>query len=55
MAERYGNLLAEELPETDAILGFDDYKDISARLQAIIAGESHKSHVPRDRRAYLAN
>ena len=53
MAERYGNLLAEELPETDAILGFDDYKDISARLQAIIAGESHKSHVPRDRRALL--
>ena len=53
MAERYGNLLAEELPETDAILGFDDYKDISARLQTIIAGESHKSHVPRDRRALL--
>ena len=53
MAERYGNLLAEELPETDAILGFDDYKDISARLQSIIAGESHKSHVPRDRRALL--
>ena len=53
MAERYGNDLAEELPETDAILGFDDYKDISARLQAIIAGESHKSHVPRDRRALL--
>ena len=53
MAERYGNELAEELPETDAILGFDDYKDISARLQAIIAGESHKSHVPRDRRALL--
>lgn len=53
MAERYGNLLAEELPETDAILGFDDYKDISARLQSIIAGESHKAHVPRDRRALL--
>ena len=53
MAERYGNLLAEELPETDAILGFDDYKVISARLQSIIAGESHKAHVPRDRRALL--
>jgi ribosomal protein S12 methylthiotransferase RimO len=53
MAERYGNLLAEELPETDAILGFDDYKDISARLQSIIAGESHTAHVPRDRRALL--
>jgi len=53
MAERYGNELAEALPEADAILGFDDYKDISARLQAIIAGESHKAHVPRDRRALL--
>jgi ribosomal protein S12 methylthiotransferase RimO len=53
MAERYGNELAAALPEADAILGFDDYKDISARLQSIIAGESHKSHVPRDRRALL--
>ena len=53
MAERYGNELAEALPEADAILGFDDYKDISARLQSIIAGESHKSHVPRDRRGLL--
>ncbi len=53
MAERYGKELAEALPEADAILGFDDYKDISARLQSIIAGESHKSHVPRDRRALL--
>jgi ribosomal protein S12 methylthiotransferase RimO len=53
MAERYGNELADALPEADAILGFDDYKDISARLQSIIAGESHKAHVPRDRRALL--
>jgi len=53
MAERYGNELAEALPEADAILGFDDYKDISARLQSIIAGESHTAHVPRDRRALL--
>lgn len=53
MAERYGAELAEALPEADAILGFDDYKDISARLQSIIAGESHKAHVPRDRRALL--
>ena len=53
MAERYGNELAEALPEADAILGFDDYKDISARLQSIIAGDSHKAHVPRDRRALL--
>ena len=53
MAERYGNELAEALPEADAILGFDDYKDISARLQSIVAGESHKAHIPRDRRALL--
>ena len=53
MAERYGDELAEALPEADAILGFDDYKDISARLQSIVAGESHKAHVPRDRRALL--
>jgi ribosomal protein S12 methylthiotransferase RimO len=53
MAERYGNELAEALPEADAILGFDDYKDISARLQSIVAGESHTAHVPRDRRALL--
>ena len=53
MAERYGKELAEALPEADAILGFDDYKDNSARLQSINAGESHKSHVPRDRRALL--
>ena len=53
MAERYGNELAEALPETDAILGFDDYKDISARLQAIVNGNKHVAHIPRDRRALL--
>jgi ribosomal protein S12 methylthiotransferase RimO len=53
MAERYGNELADALPEADAILGFDDYKDISARLQSIVAGEKHTAHVPRDRRALL--
>jgi len=53
MAERYGKELAEALPEADAILGFDDYKDISARLQAIVAGQSHTAHVSRDRRALL--
>lgn len=53
MAERYGKELAEALPEADAILGFDDYQDISARLQSIIAGNSHAPHVPRDRRALL--
>ena len=53
MAERYGNELAEALPDTDAILSFDDYQDISARLQSIVAGNSHTAHIPRDRRALL--
>ena len=53
MAERYGKELAEALPEADAILGFDDYKDISAKLQSILAGNSHISHTPQDRRALL--
>ena len=53
MAERYGNELANALPETDAILGFDDYKDISERLQSIVNGKKHIAHVPRDRRALL--
>ena len=53
MAERYGNELADALPETDAILGFDDYKDISARLQSIVNGNKHVPHIPRDRRALL--
>jgi ribosomal protein S12 methylthiotransferase RimO len=53
MAERYGAELAEALPEADAILGFDDYQDISARLQSIISGQSHTSHIPRDRRSLL--
>ena len=53
MAERYGNELAEALPDTDAILSFDDYQDISARLQSIVAGKNHTPHIPRDRRALL--
>ena len=53
MAERYGQELAKALPEADAILGFDDYKDISARLQSIVAGNAHVPHIPRDRRALL--
>jgi ribosomal protein S12 methylthiotransferase RimO len=50
LAERYGEQLAESLPEADAVLGFDDYQDISARLEAVLAGEAHVAHVPRDRR-----
>ena len=53
MAERYGEELAKALPEADAILGFDDYRDISARLQSIVSGQKHQPHTPKDRRALL--
>ncbi|WP_377269115.1 30S ribosomal protein S12 methylthiotransferase RimO [Peterkaempfera sp. SMS 1(5)a] len=53
MAERYGKELAEALPEADAVLGFDDYADITDRLQTILAGGHHVSHAPRDRRKLL--
>lgn len=53
MAERYGAELADSLPEADAVLGFDDYPDIGARLRAIVAGEQHTPHVPADRRKLL--
>ena len=53
MAERYGQELAKALPEADGILGFDDYQDISARLQSIVSGNKHTPHVPRDRRSLL--
>jgi ribosomal protein S12 methylthiotransferase RimO len=53
MAERYGNELAQEMSETDAILSFDDYKDISERLTTIIEGGKIKTHIPKDRRSLL--
>lgn len=53
MAERYGEELAKALPEADAILGFDDYRDISAHLQSIVSGQAHVPHSPKDRRALL--
>jgi ribosomal protein S12 methylthiotransferase len=53
MAERYGKELAEALPEADAVLGFDDYADITDRLQTILSGGRHTSHAPRDRRRLL--
>jgi ribosomal protein S12 methylthiotransferase RimO len=53
LAERYGKDLAESLPEADAVLGFDDYPDIAARLRSIIAGEAHHPHTPQDRRRLL--
>ncbi|GAA3875538.1 30S ribosomal protein S12 methylthiotransferase RimO [Streptomyces sedi] len=53
MAERYGKDLAEALPEADGVLGFDDYADISERLNTILSGGTHAPHVPRDRRKLL--
>lgn len=53
LAERYGADLARELPEADAVLGFDDYADIAGRLRSILDGHAHTPHLPRDRRALL--
>ncbi len=53
LAERYGNELADAMPETDAVLGFDDYADVAGRLRSVLAGTRHRSHVPRDRRRLL--
>ncbi|GGK64589.1 30S ribosomal protein S12 methylthiotransferase RimO [Ornithinimicrobium pekingense] len=53
MAERYGEQLAAELPEADAVLGFDSYADMSGHLRRVLAGERPASHVPRDRRSLL--
>jgi len=53
MAERYGKELADSLPEADAVLGFDDYATIADKLNAILHGQQHISHVPTDRRKLL--
>jgi len=53
LAERYGRELAAHLPEADAVLGFDDYPEISARLAAVAAGQRPDPHAPRDRRLLL--
>jgi ribosomal protein S12 methylthiotransferase RimO len=52
MAERYGSGLAEALPEAQ-VLSFDDYADISGRLDAVLAGVRWTAHEPRDRRKLL--
>ena len=52
LAERYGSGLAEALPEAQ-ILSFDDYGDIAARLDAVVAGERWPAHAPADRRRLL--
>ncbi len=53
LAERYGRELAAELPEADAVLGFDSYADLSAHLSTILGGGHVESHVPSDRRRLL--
>jgi ribosomal protein S12 methylthiotransferase RimO len=53
MAQRYGNELAENLPEADAVLGFDHYAELSDRLDDIVAGRQIASHTPSDRRKLL--
>jgi ribosomal protein S12 methylthiotransferase len=52
LAERYGSGLAEALPEAQ-VLSFDDYGDIAARLDAVLAGERWPAHEPGDRRRLL--
>ena len=53
MAARSGRERADSLPEADAVLGFDDYVDIDAKLRRIMAGEHLEAHVPGDRRRLL--
>jgi len=53
LAERYGEQLAAELPEADAVLGFDSYADMSSHLTSILNGNKPASHVPSDRRRLL--
>ncbi len=53
LAERYGAELAANLPEADAVLGFDAYPDLAERLGDVIGGHAPEPHVPVDRRTLL--
>jgi len=53
LAERYGTELAANLPEARAVLGFDDYPEIAARLDAVMRGEDVPAPVSTDRRTLL--
>jgi ribosomal protein S12 methylthiotransferase RimO len=64
LAERYGADLAASFDEVDLdeeaddqldvqVLGFDDYGDIAARLDDVLAGVKRPAHVARDRRTLL--
>jgi tRNA A37 methylthiotransferase MiaB len=52
LAERYGSGLGEALPEAQ-VLSFDDYGDISARLDDVLTGRRWTAHEPHDRRKLL--
>ena len=52
LAQRYGSELADALPEAQ-VLGFDDYGDIGAKLDAVLAGQRWPAHTPGDRRRLL--
>ncbi len=54
MAERYGKELAAEIPDADAVLGFDSYEDIGQTLANIVGGAKIESHAPIDRRLTTA-
>lgn len=53
LAERYGDQLAESLPEADAIVGFDSYPDIAATVRSVLAGDRPNPPTPQDRRLLL--
>lgn len=53
MAERYGQELAAQLPEADAVLGFDSYAELSTHLSDVLSGRPPASHMPVDRRTLL--
>ncbi|MGH3622484.1 MAG: 30S ribosomal protein S12 methylthiotransferase RimO [Sciscionella sp.] len=53
LAERYGAELADNLPEADAVLGFDHYENLGKRLDEVLAGRKIASHAPVDRRTLL--
>ena len=53
LAERYGNELADSLPEAAAVLSFDDYGEIADRVRRVADGESLPVHTPADRRRLL--
>jgi ribosomal protein S12 methylthiotransferase len=53
LAERYGEQLAEQLPEADAVLGFDTYTALPESLARVLDGDRLPSHTPGDRRRLL--